>query len=162
MDSFNPFSFQTVPRLLCEIGGAQKLGKLVREQFAGISHALIVTDPGFLKTGLVDPLIASLRAENFQVSVYADVVADPPEAIVLQAAAAAHRDKIDLVIGLGGGSSMDVAKLIAVLLGSEQELKTMYGIGNVKGARLPLILSGGCDGRTPAPPLLIARLNVSG
>jgi len=42
-------------------------------------------------------------------------VADPPEAVVLQAAADARINKIDLVIGLGGGSSMDVAKLIAVL-----------------------------------------------
>lgn len=139
MDSFNSFNFQTVPRLLCEIGGTQSLGQLVREQFSGISHALIVTDPGFLKTGLVDPLITSLRTEKFQVSIYSDVVADPPEAIVLQAADTARRSKIDLVIGVGGGSSMDVAKLIAVLLGSGQELKTMYGIGNVKGQRLPLI-----------------------
>ena len=139
MESFNSFNFQTVPRLLCEMGGTQRLGQLVREQFSGVSHALIVTDPGFLKTGLVDPLIASLREEKFQVSIYSDVVADPPEAIVLQAADTARRSKIDLVVGVGGGSSMDVAKLIAVLLGSGQDLKTMYGIGNVKGQRLPLI-----------------------
>jgi alcohol dehydrogenase len=67
------------------------------------------------------------------------VVADPPEAVVLQAAQAARDNGIDLVVGLGGGSSMDVAKLIAVLAGSEQSLQTMYGIGNVKGGRLPLI-----------------------
>jgi alcohol dehydrogenase len=47
--------------------------------------------------------------------------------------------KIELVIGMGGGSSMDVAKLIAVLANSKQELKSMYGIGNVLGTRLPLI-----------------------
>jgi len=133
------FNFQTVPRLVCEIGGAQKIGALVSEQFGDTSHALIVTDPGFLKTGLVDSLIVNLREHKMKVSVYSDVVADPPEAIVLQAVESARRDKIDLVIGVGGGSSMDVAKLIAVLLGSDQELKSMYGIGNVKGTRLPLI-----------------------
>ena len=139
MQAFNGFIFQTVPRIVCEIGGSQKIGALVAEQFSATTHALIVTDPGFLKTGLVDPLIANLREHRFQVSIYSDVVADPPEAIVLQAVDAARRDKIDLVIGVGGGSSMDVAKLIAVLLGSEQELESMYGIGNVKGSRLPLI-----------------------
>jgi len=139
MKSSDAFGFNTVPKLVCQIGVAQRLGQLIAEHFSGISHALIVTDPGFLKTGLVEPVLASLRAENFKVSIYADVVADPPEAIVLQAVAAARQNNIDLVIGLGGGSSMDVAKLIAVLLGSDQELKTMYGIGNVKGTRLPLV-----------------------
>jgi len=139
MDAFNSFNFQTVPRLICEIGSTQRLGQIVSEQFSGSTHALIVTDPGFLKTGLVDSLIASLRAADLQTSVYSDVIADPPEAIVLQAVAAARQNKIDMVIGLGGGSSMDVAKLIAVLLGSDQDLKTMYGIGNIKGGRLPLI-----------------------
>jgi len=134
-----PFNFQTVPRLLCEIGATKRLGKLVTEQFSRAGHVLIVTDPGFLKTGLVDPLVASLRAENFQVSVYSDVVADPPEAIILKAVDSARDRTIDLVIGIGGGSSMDVAKLIAVLLGGDQDLKSMYGIGNVKGSRLPLI-----------------------
>jgi alcohol dehydrogenase len=67
------------------------------------------------------------------------VVADPPEAVVLKAVEDARQAEVDLVIGLGGGSSMDVAKLIAVLAGSDQELKTMYGIGNVKGSRLPLV-----------------------
>jgi len=139
MSSFEAFTFNTVPRLVSEIGAAARLGTLVRENFQGIRHALIVTDPGFLKTGQVEPAAASLRTQDIQVTIFSDVVADPPEAVVLQAVASARAAKIDLVIGLGGGSSMDVAKLIAVLLGSEQELKTMYGIGNIKGARLPLI-----------------------
>jgi alcohol dehydrogenase len=100
---------------------------------------LIVTDAGFLRTGLVDAPIASLRESNLTVTVFSDVIADPPEAVVLQAVENARKNEVDIVIGLGGGSSMDVAKLIAVLAGSDQELKTMYGIGNVKGKRLPLI-----------------------
>jgi alcohol dehydrogenase len=133
------FNFHTVPRLVCESGSTAKLGQLVREYFQGVHHALIVTDPGFLKTGQVDPAVASLKSADIQVSLFSDVLADPPEAVVLKAVADARAANVDMVIGLGGGSSMDVAKLIAVLAGSEQELKTMYGIGNVKGDRLPLI-----------------------
>lgn len=139
MSTFNSFTFQTVPRVVCEIGSSQHLDQLIAEQFPTAKHALIVTDPGFLKTGQIDPIAAKLGNTNRQVSIYADVVADPPEAVVRTATESARRQGIDLVIGIGGGSSMDVAKLIAVLLGSEQDLKSMYGIGNVKGHRLPLI-----------------------
>lgn len=139
MNNFNPFGFSTVPNILCELGSAQRLGALVAQQFPAARNALLVTDAGFLKTGLVDAPVASLKAANLSVHICSDVVADPPEAVVLKAAAAARADKIDIVIGLGGGSSMDVAKLIAVLVGSDQDLKTMYGIGNVRGGRLPLV-----------------------
>jgi alcohol dehydrogenase class IV len=139
MPSFNAFAFNTVPHLICEIGAAAKLGQLTKETFPAARRALIVTDPGFMKTGQVDQPAASLRAQDIDVTIFSDVVADPPEAVILQATASARASRIDLVIGLGGGSSMDVAKLIAVLLGSDQELNTMYGIGNVKGKRLPLI-----------------------
>ena len=139
MNTLNQFGFSTVPNILCELGAAQRLGTLVAQQFPAARNALLVTDAGFLKTGLVDAPVASLKAAGLNVHICSDVVADPPEAVVLTAAAAARADKIDLVIGLGGGSSMDVAKLIAVLVGSEQELKAMYGIGNVRGPRLPLV-----------------------
>lgn len=137
--SFSPFSFSTVPNLISEPGIAQRLGDLVTQHFPHARRALLVTDNGFLKTGLVDAPIASMKSAGLAVGIYSDVVADPPEAVVLSAVQEARQNETDLVIGLGGGSSMDVAKLIAVLAGSDQELKTMYGIGNVKGSRLPLI-----------------------
>lgn len=133
------FAFSTVPHIVSEIGAAKNIGTLVSQQFPHARRALIVTDAGFLKTGLVDGPIASLRAAGLTVNLFSDVVADPPEAVVLQAVDQARTNDTDLVIGVGGGSSMDVAKLIAVLTGSEQELKTMYGIGNVTGKRLPLV-----------------------
>ncbi len=135
----NNFSFSTVPHLVCEIGAAARLGELVRQHFPAARHALIVTDAGFLKTGLVDTPLANLQLQNIAVSIFSDVVADPPEAVVLAAVADARAKQVDLVIGLGGGSSMDVAKLIAVLTGSAQPLTSMYGIGNVTGTRLPLV-----------------------
>src|SRR3546814_13021202 len=45
----------------------------------------------------------------------------------------------DLVVGFGGGSSMDIAKLVALMGNSDQPLAEMYGIGNAKGRRLPLV-----------------------
>ncbi|HYD78876.1 MAG TPA: iron-containing alcohol dehydrogenase [Paucimonas sp.] len=133
------FSFSTVPNIVCEPGSARRLGAIARQHFPSSRHALLVTDAGFLKTGLVDAPLADLRTAGFEIDLYTGVIADPPEAVVLDAAADARGKGINLVIGLGGGSSMDVAKLIAVLANGEQDLKTMYGIGNVKGDRLPLI-----------------------
>jgi alcohol dehydrogenase len=139
-DIMNPsLSFSTVPNILCEPGAARRIGTLVRQHFSQARHALVVTDAGFLKTGLVDAPIASLREAGLAISIFSGVLADPPEAVVLQAVADARERGIDLVIGLGGGSSMDVAKLIAVMVGGDQDLKSMYGIGNVKGGRLPLV-----------------------
>ncbi|NHZ96347.1 iron-containing alcohol dehydrogenase [Massilia sp. CCM 8734] len=133
------FSFSTVPHLVSGPGASSRLGSLVRSHFPDARRALIVTDPGFLGTGLVGTPQRSLEQENIAVHVWSDVVADPPESVVLQAVEVARRHDADLVIGLGGGSSMDVAKLIAVLAGSEQPLSQIYGIGNVRGKRLPLV-----------------------
>jgi alcohol dehydrogenase len=133
------FSFSTVPSIVSEPGAVLRLGQLVTERFPGVRRVLVLTDPGFLRTGLVEAPRAVLERQGMQVSVYSDVVADPPEAVVEAAAGFARQQGAELVIGLGGGSSMDVAKLVAVLAGSEQPLAQMYGIGNVTGKRLPLI-----------------------
>ena len=135
----NPFSFSTVPHLICQLGATRQLGELIKTQFAQITRVLIVTDAGFVSTGQLMQPINSLREQGYDVTVFSDVIADPPEAVVLSAATQANTKQIELVIGFGGGSSMDVAKLIAVLAESDQTLSTMYGIGNVKGPRLPLV-----------------------
>jgi alcohol dehydrogenase len=133
------FSFSTVSSIVSEPGAALRLGTLVAERFPGVKRVLVVTDPGFLRTGLADPPRASLERQGMQVTTYSDVLADPPEAVVEAAAAFARQQGAELVVGLGGGSSMDVAKLVAVLAGSEQPLAQMYGIGKVTGQRLPLV-----------------------
>jgi alcohol dehydrogenase len=134
-----PFSFSTVSSIVSEPGASLRLGQLIAERFPALERVLIVTDPGFLRTGLIEPSRASLEALGMQVTVYADVVADPPEAVVQAAADFARQQGTELVIGFGGGSSMDVAKLVAVLAGSTQPLAEMYGIGKVSGNRLPLV-----------------------
>jgi alcohol dehydrogenase len=139
MSTIPAFSFTTVSSIVSEPGAALRLGQLVAERFPGIKRVLIVTDPGFLRTGLVETPRVSLERQGMQVVVYSDVMADPPEAVVEAAAEFARKHGSELVIGLGGGSSMDVAKLVAVLAGSAQPLAEMYGIGKVSGKRLPLV-----------------------
>lgn len=135
----NPFTFSTVPHLISAPGAAGQLGQHVAARFPKVRRALVVTDPGFLQTGLVATPAASLEQSGITAHIYSDVQADPPEDVVLRAVDFARSHEIDIVIGLGGGSSMDVAKLIAVLAGGGQPLAEAYGIGNVKGERLPLV-----------------------
>ena len=134
-----PFTFSTVPHLVSQPGAANDLGVHVALRFPLVRRAMLVTDPGFLRTNLVERPAQSLREAGIAADIYSNVVADPPESIVLRAVEYARANAIDIVIGLGGGSSMDVAKLIAVLAPSAQSLADIYGIGNVKGARLPLV-----------------------
>ena len=133
------FQFRTVPHLIVEGGAAAQLGVHIAHHFPSVRRALLVTDAGFLRTGLADAPLHSLRTAGIDTHVFSDVQADPPEAIVLAGVAQARMFHVELIIGLGGGSSLDVAKLIAVLAPGHQELAQLYGIGNVHGQRLPLV-----------------------
>jgi alcohol dehydrogenase class IV len=139
MDLMTSFSFSTVPTILSAPGAARELGQELRLRYPNIRRVLLVTDQGCLRTGLTEAPLQSLKAAMFHVKQFTDVLADPPEHIILEALAAAREHQTELVIGLGGGSSMDVAKLVAVLTASSQSLAEIYGIGNVRGTRLPLI-----------------------
>ena len=139
MAFLNTFAFRTVPAIIVEWAGARRLGDILSESF-GARRVMLVTDMGVRRAGLLDPVLASLEASGFAVTVFDQVVADPPEAIVHACAAQARTAGVDIVVGLGGGSSLDIAKLCAVLVGSDQPLAEMYGIGKVSGARLPLVL----------------------
>jgi len=131
------FTFETTPRIVCEDGASRRLSALAAE--LGFSRPLIVTDPGLAKAGVLDGALESFKAGGQGVEVFSDVMADPPERSVLAAAEFARSRKIDGVIGLGGGSSMDTAKLVSLLAAGGQTLQEVYGVDKVKGRRLPLI-----------------------
>jgi len=135
----NPFSFATTAQILCEAGAARRLASLCRER--GARSVLIVSDPGITRLGLLDEVLPGFATEGLSVQVFDQVLADPPEAVVLAAVAQARARRTDLVVGFGGGSSLDVAKLVALLAHPDcaQELQDIYGVGNARGIRLPLI-----------------------
>lgn len=132
------FEFNTVKRIVSGAGSAQRLADHCHS--LGIKTPLLVTDPGLMAIGLIQPLLAAMSAEGFEAVVFDQVREDPPEATVLAATELGRAQGVDGVLAVGGGSSMDVAKVVAVLLGGQQSLDQLYGVGNVSGGRLPLVL----------------------
>jgi alcohol dehydrogenase len=133
------FSFATTAQILCEAGAALRLASLCRER--GARAVLIVTDPGIARLGLLEPLLPGFAAQGLTVAVFDQVLADPPQACVLEVVLQARAMQADLIVGFGGGSSMDVAKLVALLAHPQclQLLSDIYGVDQARGRRLPLI-----------------------
>lgn len=131
------FTFETTPKIICEQGAAKRLGEIARD--LGMSRVFLVTDIGLMKAGLIDGALTSLSEAGVKVTVFSDVLADPPEVSVQAAVQAAIAVGADGVIGFGGGSSLDTAKLVGLLAKTPQELPAIYGIGLARGPRLPLI-----------------------
>src|SRR6056297_2978748 len=121
------FIFQTTRCIINEIGATKRLGEIAAE--LGISRAFLVSDEGIVKARLLEKAVAGLRAGGVEVSVFSEVLADPPESNILDAFEQARAFKADGVVGFGGGSSMDVAKLVSFLMKSKQSLPDIYGVG---------------------------------
>ena len=132
------FVFNTAPRIVSGAGSSLELAQQCL--MLGVTRPLLVTDPGLVAIGLVEPVISALASAGMPPVLFDQVKEDPPEAVVLAAAELGVGEGIDGVIALGGGSSMDVAKVVAVLVGGGQTLPELYGVDQVSGSRLPLIL----------------------
>jgi len=104
---------------------------------------LIVTDPFLIELGLTDKVEKPLQENGFETVIYTDVVPEPPLAIGEKLVAFTRENDFDLVIGLGGGSALDLAKLAAVLATHEGEVAAylnLTGTKKIKDKGLPKIL----------------------
>lgn len=132
------FVFNTTKSLINQPGAIALLAQICRQQ--GIKRPIIITDQGIVACGLLAKLEAVLHREDVPFFSFCDIVADPPESIILQALESAKAHQADGVIGFGGGSSLDSAKLIALMLASGEQLADIYGVEQAQGPRLPLLL----------------------
>ncbi|MCW0182910.1 iron-containing alcohol dehydrogenase [Zavarzinia sp.] len=131
------FIFNTTPSIVFEAGAATRLAHHAKRLGPRI---LFVTDPGLRRLGLCDPALAALETAGIALTVFDTVEADPSLETLNATVAAGRAGDVTGVIGFGGGSSLDVAKLAALLLGSAEELDGAWGVGNARGPRLPLLL----------------------
>lgn len=131
------FNFLATPRIVCQSGGLSQLGVLMHG--LSVSRALIISDPGIVACGFAAEAVDALTAVGIAAELFDKVEADPPIAVVNAAVEAALSFGADGVIGLGGGSSLDTAKVVAAAAATGQPVADMIGVDRVTGRRLPLI-----------------------
>ena len=129
------FTFHPGPTLLA---GAGRVGELVNKLPAG--PCLLVSDQDIVRLGLLDDLRGALQEDGRDVVLFDAVEADPSKETLLAAVELGRGAGVQSVIGFGGGSPMDVAKLAAYLLGSGDDLDSIWGVDIAQGQRLPLAL----------------------
>lgn len=130
--------FRSVPRIVCEAGAIQEVGYVFRG--LGAQRVMLVCDPGIVSLGFAGKAQQVLEAAGCEVAMFDQVAPDPSSAVVELAVKQAQMFKADGVLGLGGGSSLDAAKLVALLINSEQPLDALYGTDKAQGQRTPLVL----------------------
>ena len=129
------FSFHPGPSLVSGEGSAARLAEHLPE-----GACLFVTDKDVVALGLTDDCRASLEASGREVIMFDAVEADPSKVTLLAAVELGRRHDVSHVVGFGGGSPMDVAKLAAYLIGSGDDLDAIWGVGLATGRALPLAL----------------------
>ncbi len=134
----NPFQFNTTPRIVFAEGASAALADHAAKTLG--ARVLLITDPGIRSLGLADSAIASLEGAGIEVSIFDQVEADPSLVTLDKATDQAREAGATGVCGFGGGSSLDIAKLAALLAGSSEDIDEAWGVGNAKGPRLPLVL----------------------
>jgi len=131
------FEFLLRPRVLYKSGLVQELGNEI-SRLAG-TQAVIVADAGVAQAGLLEPITASLQGSIAIVGYFTDVPANSSVAVVERGAAYAREQGADLIIAVGGGSPIDTAKCMRILLTEGGALHDYEGYNLLERPLVPMI-----------------------
>ena len=136
--TLNNFTFNTTSGIRfgsgMSVSSSQEICKILG------SNILFITDKDLMSLKLTEPTLNELKKFSSKVEIFEDVEADPSLKTLLNSIEIGKKIKATGVIGFGGGSSMDVAKLTSLILGSDENIEEVWGVSNAKGPRLPLVL----------------------
>ena len=136
--TLNNFTFNTTSGIRFGSGmsdsSSQEISKILG------SNILFITDKDLMSLKLTEPTLNKLKKFSSTVEIFEDVEADPSLKTLLKSIEIGKKMNATGVIGFGGGSSMDVAKLTSLILGSDENIEEAWGVSNAKGPRLPLVL----------------------
>jgi len=127
------YEFLYGPKLISGAGASARLSEILPK-----GRCLFVTDATLRRLGLADAGLQALAEAEIDTIVFDAVEEDPSRDTLLSAVEAGRG--CSSAVGFGGGSPMDVAKLAAYLIGSGEDLDTLWGVGKARGRRLPLAL----------------------
>jgi alcohol dehydrogenase len=131
------FDHQPRTRIVFGADTVERVGELARD--FGVRRVLLVTDKGIAAAGHAGRAVGFLEAAGLQVAVFDEVRENPTSLDVDRCVEAAKREAIELIIGLGGGSSMDTAKGANFILTNGGRMQDYWGIGKATQPMLPLI-----------------------
>lgn len=130
------FTFEAPARLTFGAGAVGKFPDLI----AGFGRrALVVSDPGIAKAGILDRVLGFLRDAHVSSDAFTSVEPNPSVETVEAAHALYRKSDAEFVVAVGGGSSMDVAKVVAVLAAHGGGVRDYEGIGKVPGPVVPSV-----------------------
>jgi len=130
--------FNTVRRIASGFGSLETLGDEIK-RLKG-TKVLIVTDPGIKSAGLVEIVAAILDRAKINYHFFTEVEPDPKIEVVFSSLAAAKNFGPDLIVGLGGGSSLDISKVTSVMMTNAGPIEKYFGMELVPEPGIPLIL----------------------
>jgi alcohol dehydrogenase len=130
--------FRTIPRIVMGPGALNQLADEVGALKA--NKVLIVTDQGLIAAGLVKKAEDLLQKADIKYAVFKDVEADPRYEIVADCVAMIRSENVDLIIGMGGGSPIDIAKVSAVMTTNKGPITEYFGIDLVPAPGLPTLI----------------------
>ena len=118
-------------------GAAEKLPELINAY--GLKHVMVVYDSGVKAAGIADKVLEQIHKTGAAVTVFDDVIPNPTNEIVEKASGIAKNAQVDGFVAVGGGSSIDTAKAINVLMTNPGKISDYAGMNMVKHPCLPLI-----------------------
>ncbi|MDP1992299.1 MAG: iron-containing alcohol dehydrogenase, partial [Syntrophales bacterium] len=131
-------SFNTVRRIVSGCGCLESVGDEIKH-LPG-KKVLVVTDPGIKATGLLDRMAKALEGDDIPYHFFTEVEPEPNIEVVAASLAAAKAFGPDVIIGFGGGSSLDIAKIISVMLTNAGPIDKYFGMELVSNPGIPVVL----------------------
>lgn len=132
-----PFDFQYPPRLIFGLDTLDRLGALMLEQ--GGRRALLVSDPGVAAAGHTSRAVATLESAGIDVFSFEEIDENPTTRHVENATAFARSNRVDCIVGIGGGSAIDTAKGANFLITNGGKMEDYWGYGKAPKPMLPMI-----------------------
>jgi alcohol dehydrogenase class IV len=130
--------FRTTKRILFGPGSIERLGP--EAQLLKAKKILIITDQGVIQAGLLEGVEKSLQSVNLPFVIFNGVEPDPRIEVVEKSVDKAKKEGIDLIIGFGGGSSLDIAKVTSIMITNTGKIDSFFGIDLVPNPGVPVIL----------------------
>jgi len=130
--------FKTAGKIVFGPGAVETAGEELK--VLGATRVAVITDPGIDKAGILDTVRQAVEKSGLNHSVFTGVEPDPRIEIVGQAADHTRKESCDAVLGVGGGSSMDIAKATAVMMSNPGKIEDYAGVGKIPNPLPPVLL----------------------